>query len=173
MYGLFSKFGANSLNAKHYWKVAAGLVLATVLTAVLGGWASRQAPEFYQALIKPSWAPSPQVFAPVWTVLYFMMALAACLIIKAKAPQAARLELSLYALQLVLNALWSWLFFQWHLGAAAFIEVVALSAVVMLTTYVFWRVRPWAGLLLLPYLAWLLFASALTFSVWQLNPALL
>ncbi len=149
------------------------VVLATVLTAVLGGWASRQAPEFYQALTKPSWAPPPHVFAPVWTLLYIMMAFATCLVIKVKGVRAARFELSLYALQLVLNALWSWLFFQWHLGAAAFIEVIALCAVVTLTTYAFWRVRPWAGLLLLPYLAWLLFASALTFSVWQLNPALL
>jgi tryptophan-rich sensory protein len=71
------------------------------------------------------------------------------------------------------NALWSWLFFAWHQGGFAFAEVLVLLALIAATTVMFWRIRRLAGVLMLPYLAWVCFASALTWSVWQNNPALL
>jgi tryptophan-rich sensory protein len=79
----------------------------------------------------------------------------------------------LFVVQLVANALWSWLFFAWREGALAFVEVLLLWCLVAATTVAFWRVRVLAGALLIPYLAWVSFASALTLSVWRLNPALL
>ena len=72
-----------------------------------------------------------------------------------------------------MNALWSWLFFAWRLGAASFAEVVVLWILIACTLVVFWRVRPLAGILLLPYLAWVSLATALTYTVWQRNPQLL
>lgn len=81
--------------------------------------------------------------------------------------------LRLFLLQLGANALWSWLFFAWHLGAAATIEVLVLLALVAWTTVEFWRRQRFAGLLLIPYLGWVTFASALCFVVWRMNPTLL
>ena len=81
--------------------------------------------------------------------------------------------IGLYIVPLLANALWSWLFFAWHLGAAAFGEVLLLLALIAATIAAFWRIRALAGLLLLPYLAWVGFASALTWAVWQRNPGML
>ena len=79
----------------------------------------------------------------------------------------------LFLLQLAFNALWSWLFFAWHLGAAAFADVLALWILIVATLVFFWRVRQLAGSLLIPYLLWVTFASALNYSLWQLNPQIL
>ena len=81
--------------------------------------------------------------------------------------------LTLFVAQLAVNALWSWLFFAWHRGAGAFADIVLLWLLIVATVIGFWRVRALAGVLLLPYLAWVSFASALNFAVWQLNPQVL
>jgi tryptophan-rich sensory protein len=83
------------------------------------------------------------------------------------------IPIALFVAQLVVNALWSWLFFAWHLGAWAFVDVLILLALIAATIIAFWRVRPLAGILLLPYFVWVSFASALTWSVWQNNPGIL
>ena len=75
--------------------------------------------------------------------------------------------------QLALNALWTWLFFHWRLGALAFFESILLGLFILATTLAFWHLRPLAGALLLPYLAWVTFATFLTYSVWKRNPSLL
>jgi tryptophan-rich sensory protein len=76
----------------------------------------------------------------------------------------------LFLVQLALNALWSWLFFAWHRGALAFDDIVVLLVLVAATTLAYWRLRPLAGALLVPYLLWVGFACALNFAVWRLNP---
>jgi tryptophan-rich sensory protein len=81
--------------------------------------------------------------------------------------------LRLYVIQLAFNALWSWLFFRWHLGAAASADVLVLCALVILTTWRCSQARGAAGVLMLPYAMWVVFASALTFAIWRLNPQLL
>ncbi|NUM78982.1 tryptophan-rich sensory protein [candidate division KSB1 bacterium] len=83
------------------------------------------------------------------------------------------MALLLFLIQLAVNALWTWLFFVWRQGALAFIEIVILWALILATIVAFWRVRPLAGILLLPYLAWVTFAAALTYATWRLNPQLL
>jgi tryptophan-rich sensory protein len=87
--------------------------------------------------------------------------------------RAARSALLLFLAQLAVNALWTWLFFAWRMGAAAFGEILILWGLLTWTAIAFWRARPLAGALLLPYLAWVTFAAALTYAVWQRNPALL
>jgi tryptophan-rich sensory protein len=151
----------------------AGWLLVTFAAAALGAWASRGAPAFYAQLNKPEWAPPAGVFGPVWSALYLLMAIAAWLVWRVRGFAAAPRTLALYLVQLAANALWSWLFFAWHLGAAAFAEVLVLWALIVATTIAFWKARRGAGLLLLPYLAWVTFASALTFACWQRNPQLL
>ena len=132
--------------------------------------ASMDAAPFYTSLARPGWAPPPDVFGPVWTVLYTLMGIAAWLAWKRGAPRGV---LVLYVVQLVLNALWSVLFFGRHQGALAFVDIILLLLLILATLAGFWRVRPLAGVLLLPYLAWVGFATALTWSVWHLNPQVL
>lgn len=156
-------------NIKHL----AGWLLVTFAAAALGAWASQDAPRFYAQLDKPDWAPPAGVFGPAWTVLYLLMAIAAFLVWRTRGFSTAPRTLGLYLVQLAANALWSWLFFGWHLGAAAFAEVLVLWALILATTVAFWKARRIAGILLLPYLAWVTYASALTFACWQRNPQLL
>lgn len=155
------------------WPVLAAIVAVTVLAALLGSVASLDAPAFYQELNKPSWAPPAWVFGPVWTILFALMATSAWLVVKGRALSRSRVELALYGTQLVLNAAWTWLFFHWNLGAAAFVDVLILLVMVALTARAFYRVKPLAGWLMVPYVAWVSFASALTFAVWQGNAGVL
>jgi tryptophan-rich sensory protein len=151
----------------------AGWLLASFVAAALGAAASAGAAGFYQQLTQPAWAPPAWLFGPVWTVLYAMMAVAAWLVWRKHGFSGARAALSLFVAQLAANALWSWVFFAWRLGALALGEIVLLWLLIAATIAAFWRVRPLAGALLVPYLAWVTFAAALTFSLWRLNPALL
>lgn len=162
----------SSRNDKH-WGALALLAAATFVTATIGAYASIDARDFYGALKQPAWAPPPTAFGPVWSLLYVMMCIAAWLTVRRLGLPGAWPALRLYGAQLVLNAIWTWLFFHWHNGAAALAEVLLLLAMVGLTTRAFWRARPLAGALMLPYLVWVGFASALTFSLWRLNPGML
>lgn len=154
--------------------VALGLLLLlTFVAAAVGAAASVSAGEFYQSLSRPAWAPSPAVFGPVWTVLYTLIAIAAFLVVREVGWSAARVPLLLYVVQLAVNAIWTWLFFGWRMGGAALLDIAVLLVLVAVMAVVFWRVQPVAGILLLPYLGWVGFATALTWSVWRLNPGLL
>lgn len=150
-----------------------GWLLLTFAAAAIGAAASANAGVFYQQLTRPGWAPPGWLFGPVWSVLYFLMAIAAWLVWRESGFRGARIALSLFLIQLAANALWSWLFFAWHQGAWAFGEILILWALILGTIVVFWRMLPLAGILLLPYLAWVTFASALNFALWQLNPQFL
>lgn len=157
-------------------KQVVGLVawlVASFIAAGIGGAATVTAGTFYAQLVRPEWAPPSWVFGPVWTVLYALMGIAAWLVWREAGFRAARTGLILFVAQLALNALWSWLFFGWHRGALAFADIVLLWALIVATLVAFWRVKPLAGALLVPYLLWVSFAMALNYSVWQLNPALL
>jgi tryptophan-rich sensory protein len=155
------------------WGILGLLLLVTASAALIGGIASVRAADFYHQLSKPEWAPPAGVFGPVWSVLYLLMAIAAWLVVRARGWPDARPAISLYFIQLACNALWTWLFFRWRLGGVALLEILVLWILVLLTTGTFWRAPRLAGLLLLPYLAWVSFAAALTYAVWRRNPGLL
>lgn len=150
-----------------------GWGVVSFAAAAAGGIATSNAGSFYQDLVRPDWAPPSWLFGPVWTALYLMMAVAAWLVWRERGFAGARPALTLFLVQLVANGLWSWLFFAWRQGALAFAEVLVLWGLIVATLIAFWRVRPLAGALLVPYLLWVSFASALTFSVWQMNPQIL
>ena len=150
-----------------------GWLAVSIAAAAMGGFASASAGPFYQALTQPEWAPPAWLFAPAWTVLYFLMALSAWLVWRLYGFRHARTALSLFLIQLAFNALWSWLFFVWHQGALAFYEILVLWGLIFGTTFSFWRLHRIAAVLLLPYLAWVAYAAALAFTVWQYNPKLL
>ena len=109
----------------------------------------------------------------MWTVLFTLMGLAAWLVWRSGGFGSHRGALTLFLLQLAFNALWSWLFFAWQLGGAAFADILLLWALILATLLAFWRVRPLAGVLLVPYLLWVSFAAFLNYAIWQLNPVLL
>jgi len=150
-----------------------GWLLLCFAAAAIGAVASAQAAAFYEHLAQPSWAPPSSLFGPVWSVLYALMGIAAWLAWREGGWRSRRGVLTLFVIQLAVNALWSWLFFAWHHGALAFVDIVLLWLLIAATLLGFWRVRPLAGVLLLPYLGWVSFASALNFAVWHLNPQLL
>jgi benzodiazapine receptor len=151
----------------------AGWLLGSFAAAAVGGVASANAGGFYQQLVRPGWAPPPWLFGPVWSVLYLLMGIAAWLVWRERGFRGARTALTLFVVQLAANALWTWLFFAWRRGALAFGEILLLWVLIVATLVAFWWVRPLAGALLVPYLLWVTFASALTFAVWRMNPAVL
>jgi len=146
-----------------------GWLLVCFVGSAVGAIASIQAKSFYSQLIQPDWAPPPGVFGPVWTTLYTMMGIAIWLVWRSGGFQQNKYAVMLFLLQLSFNALWSWLFFAWQLGALAFAEVIVLWILIVTTLISFWRVRPLAGVLLIPYLLWVSFATVLNYSLWQLN----
>jgi len=150
-----------------------GWLSLVFVAAAIGAAASIEAKTFYAQLVQPDWAPPASAFGPVWSVLYLLMGIAAWLVWRAHGFANVRTALTLFVVQLCANALWSWLFFAWRHGAFAFGGVLLLLTLIAATIGVFWRISKLASVLMLPYLAWVSLASALTWSVWQNNPNLL
>ena len=150
----------------------AGLVLSILVCFAEAGlgstWTAKSVGTWYRALDKPTWNPPSWVFGPVWSVLYLLMGISLWLVWRRVGLLA--LPVGVFAIQLVLNAAWSGLFFGLQNPGAAFAEIVVLWAAIVATIVVFWRVTPVAGALLLPYIAWVSFAAVLNFTIWRLNP---
>lgn len=125
--------------------------------------------EWYAGLNKPSWNPPPWIFGPVWTALYLMMATAAWLVWRRGGWAVQRRTLTLYLVQLALNAVWTPLFFGLHRPGAALVEILLLLAAAVVAGLAFARVSRAAGWLFAPYAAWVAFASWLNFTLWRLN----
>ena len=141
--------------------LGAGGLGAITTTPEIDGW--------YKTLTKPAWNPPDRVFGPVWTTLYVMMAIAAWLVWKPAGFKAAAMPLTLFATQLLLNVAWSWIFFGLHQPGWAFVEIVILWLAIVATTVAFFRCSNVAGCLMVPYLAWVSFASVLNFAIWWMN----
>ena len=124
---------------------------------------------WYRAIAKPDWTPPDALFGPVWTVLYVGMAIAAWRVWRQAGFGAARGALTLYLVQLTLNATWSFLFFGLHRPGWAAVEIVILLATILGTIRAFARHDRIAAMLLVPYALWVGFATALTFAIWRLN----
>ena len=140
---------------------AAAGVGGAVTTPKIGNW--------YSTLAKPSWNPPSWVFGPVWSALYFSMAIAAWLVWRQGGCSGATVPLTLFGVQLILNVLWSCLFFGLRSPGLAFLDVLLLWAAIAATMVMFWQRSMIAGILFVPYLAWVSFASVLNFVIWRLN----
>jgi len=125
------------------------------------------APEYYARLQKPSWAPPGWLFGPVWTVLYALMGIAAWLV--AAKGGSSRTPLVLWGAQLGLNATWTPVFFGLRAPGLALVNIVLLWLALVGTVLAFFSRRPLSGVLLIPYLAWVSFATALNFEIWRRN----
>lgn len=139
----------------------------TFLAALFGS--QFEAGPWYDEIAKPSWTPPSITFGIVWPILYSLIALAAWIVWMTSGFAGAKAALSLYLFHLLLNAVWSWLFFGERLFGVAFAEIVVLWFAILGTIILFWRHNRWAAMMLLPYIAWVSFASALNFSIWQMN----
>ena len=150
-----------------------GWLAVAFAAAAVGAIASVDAGSFYAQLVRPGWAPPAAAFGPVWSVLYTLMGIAAWLVWREPGASGKRIALTLFVVQLCVNALWSWLFFAWRNGALAFAGVVMLLVLIAATIAAFWPIRRLGAVLMLPYLAWVCLATALTWSVWRGNPTVL
>ncbi len=150
-----------------------GWIAASFAAGSVGALASAHASVFYGELSRPSWAPPAWLFGPVWSVLYVLMAVSAWLVWRKHGFRGASSALGLFVFQLAANALWTWLFFGLHLGALSLAEIAVLWLLIAANIFAFWRLQRLAALLLLPYLAWVSFALALTYSLWRGNPTVL
>jgi translocator protein len=161
----------DSINwSKDVPRFAGSLLLPLVAGGVGGVATSKSVDTWYRTLQKPSFNPPSWIFGPVWTTLYLMMGIAHYLVEQEDAePRLARPARILYGIQLVLNTLWSLLFFGRRSPLAALIEIVFLWVAIVLTIITFARVSRTAALLLLPYLLWVSFATVLNGAIWRLN----
>lgn len=149
----------------HQYKSLVFFLALTGATALIG---SQFLPgAWYAALNKPFFNPPNWIFAPVWAALYVMMAVAAWLVWR----RVKRIDsaIVLWAVQLVLNGLWSWIFFGLHRTGLGLLDIGVLLVMIAIVTMLFMRRDRLAGYLMLPYMAWVAFASVLNFSLWLLN----
>lgn len=145
-----------------------------VLLGFLSGRTAQSGPEnpWFAELVKPAAYPPPATFGIVWTLLYIMLGVALALVLAARGARGRGLAVGAFAVQFALNLAWSPLFFGAHLMSVALVVIVAMVLAATATTVLFWRIRPMAGALLLPYLVWLAFAAYLNFAFLSANPGM-
>jgi len=143
-------------------------IAVPLLIGGAGGFVTAKAiPGWYSELRKPSWNPPNWIFGPVWTLLYLMMGTASWLVWREVGFREN--WVAFYGAQLFLNAIWSWVFFGWRRLNFALVNIILLWLAIVACTVVFWRISVIAGAMLIPYLLWVSFASALNYRIWALN----
>ena len=143
--------------------------LCFAVVGISGAFSSRAMPVWYASLAKPGFNPPNQLFGPVWTVLYALMAVAVWLIWRSPANRARSRALTLFCVQLALNLAWSGIFFVGHWIGVAMAEIILLWLAILMTMVAFFAVRRDAAWLMIPYLAWVFFAGVLNWAIWGLN----
>lgn len=153
------------------WRSWLVLVFGCELVGILGSLFTRDAiPTWYASLAKPSFQPPNWIFGPVWTVLYALMGTAIWLVLRrVRDGRLRRQSVSIFVFQLVLNGLWTPVFFGAHALGAALVIISLLMVAILMTMLTFAQTSRLATLLLVPYLAWVMFATVLNASLWQLN----
>jgi benzodiazapine receptor len=162
----------NTYTSMNTLRQAAGLVVSLLIVfgiATLGGFLTNlSVATWYPSLEKPSWTPSGATIGTVWTILYTFMGIAAWIVWRSGSG-GRQSPLAIYALQLVLNAGWSALFFGLRSPGLALLEIGMLWLVILATTVTFWKVSKPAGALMAPYLLWVAFAGVLNALIWKMN----
>jgi tryptophan-rich sensory protein len=155
-----------------WWKIAIVTVIAIEVLGGLSGWLSNSGygNNWFDTLQKPSFMPAGPVFGIVWPVLYALLGIALAMILAEPQSERRRRALVLFLVQLALNFAWSPVFFAGHDIVLAKVVIFAMAAIAAAAAGQFFRIRAVAGLLMLPYLAWLVFAAVLTATIERLNP---
>jgi benzodiazapine receptor len=157
---------------KSWWKMAIVTVVAIEILGGLSGWLSNSGfgNSWFDSLIKPPFMPPGPVFGIVWPILYALLGIAVAIVLAELPSDRRSLALSLFAIQLVLNFAWSPLFFAAHDIGLAKIVIFLMAAIAAAAAGQFYRLRKPAGLLMVPYILWLVFAATLNATIESLNP---
>ena len=156
------------MSTKNIVSLIVFLAICLGMAAVAGLVTVANIPTWYEGLVKPSFTPPNAIFGPVWTLLYILIAISGWMVWR-KIGFSPERPLVIYGLQLALNFAWSFIFFGAPLPGLAVVDVLLLWIAIVWNIAMFWRVDRVAAALLLPYLGWVSFASALNIAVWQLN----
>lgn len=155
---------------KHWFQVTFAFALPLAAGAIGGFFSAANVRTWYPALIKPSFTPPEWVFGPVWGVLYLLMGLALFLVlVSGQEKDKVRFAAGLFYVHLLLNTLWSILFFGLRSPLLALIDIAALWLMITALVVVFWNIRKLSGVLMVPYWLWVSFASVLNCSIWRMN----
>ncbi len=149
--------------------LAASLLICFLVAGVGGYLTSFGLGEWYSSLSKPSWTPPNELFGPVWTFLYASMAVAVWLVTRDSTGSQRSRAMALFGAQLLLNLVWSALFFVVRSPGLALIDIVLLDVAIVACIGVFWPINRVASALMVPYLVWVTFATALNFAIWSRN----
>lgn len=156
-------------NASQWIGLACAIAVCFAAAGISSLYTTPAIPGWYASLQKPAWNPPNWLFGPVWTLLYLLMSVAVWLVWRERGFAGAGLALALFALQLLLNALWSIIFFGWQRPALALLEIFFLWAAIFATMLSFWRISQPAAWLMWPYLLWVTFAGFLNLAIARLN----
>lgn len=149
---------------------AIAIVIAECIGVLGSVFTASAIPTWYATLIRPSFAPPSWVFGPVWTMLFAMMGVSACIVWRQrKQRKDVRHALDIFGIQFALNVLWSALFFGMQNPGAAFVEIIVLWFAILFTIVTFAKISRLAAWLLVPYLLWVSFATVLNYAFWMLN----
>ena len=163
---------AEAVTSRDWWKIALITVPSIVLAGSASGWLSGSGygNPWFAGLTKPPFMPPGWVFGAAWTTLYTLLGLALAMILAGPPSDRRKNALVLFFAQLALNFAWSPIFFAGHDITFAKLEIFVMAAIAAAAAGQFWRIRPLAGTLMIPYLAWLIFAAMLTAAIENLNP---
>ncbi len=150
------------------------LIIAIAIPLIVGGtsgfFTATGVESWYQTIARPTWNPPGWLFGPVWTTLYVMMGISLFLVWKEDTSvELKKIGIALFAVQLVLNFFWSFIFFNQHQIGWALVEIAAMWVFILLTIFAFAQVNKAAAWLLVPYISWVSFATILNYTIWQLN----
>lgn len=152
------------------WKLILSVLICQMVGIISGLLSVTQSNAWFDSIIKPSWNPPSYLFAPVWTVLYLLMAISLWLVWKSDSFEPMKREAMLFfAAQLFLNFWWTILFFNFHSPLLAFIDIILLFVLIFLTIFRFVEISKTAAWLLVPYISWVCFAAILNCNIWKLN----
>ena len=157
------------MNTMQWIKLVVSVGLPLAVGAFAGMYTSAAVPEWYASLNRPSFNPPGWVFGPVWTALYILMGISLFLIWKSEPGQARNVAMGVFFVQLALNFAWSFIFFYSKMIGPALIEIIVMWITIVIMMVLFYKIRPLAAYLNIPYLLWVSFATALNASYYMLN----
>lgn len=157
------------MNKSQILKLLASLALPLILGAIAGLFTADAVPEWFKGLNRPSFSPPNWLFGPVWTILYILMGVSLFLIWKQGVSKERNIALFVFLLQLLLNFAWSFIFFYYNMIGLALIEIILLWIIILVMLVLFYKIKPMAAYLNIPYLLWVSFATILTAAYFILN----
>jgi len=157
------------MSTSHIIKLVVSIALPLGIGAIAGLFTAQAVPEWYATLNRPSFNPPNWVFGPVWTTLYFLLGISFFLIWKIEPGKGRNFAILVFLLQLLLNFGWSFFFFYFKMIGVALVEILVLWTSIVVMLILFYKIRPMAAYINIPYLLWVTFASVLNAGYYILN----